>query len=349
VFARVAQTPAGLGDEVTHRLITLQPGVDDHIWNPPEDYHAVAELYRTLQVGPYAPFTALGLADLAWRQRYVLALAVSAALWWVIHAVRVAQLVRRRTRELELAHESARIQDARMEHAMRLSLMGEMASSLAHEINQPLAAILSYARGCERRLARGEEGTTLRDAIAGIAVQAERAGAIVRRMREFVRKSPGEQVLLEPTAVLRDALALFEPSAAAADVRIESRMPERAPPVRANRLQLEEVVLNLLQNAVESMEGMPDKLVRLAASHEADQFVVVVSDNGPGLTPAAREHLFEAFFTTKPTGLGLGLSLSRSIVEAHGGRLGADEAGGPPGRGASFRFYLPVAAQVDHD
>jgi len=223
--------------------------------------------------------------------------------------------------------------------------MGEMASSLAHEINQPLAAILTYARGCERRLARGEDAIAVRDAIGRIAVQAERAGAIVRRMREFVQKNPARQVPLEPASVFRDALALFEPSAAARDLTVESDLPAELPPIRADRLQMEEVTLNLLQNALEALDGQADKKVRLTVVQEGGAIVASVSDNGPGLTSEARAKLFEAFFTTKRDGLGLGLSLSRSIIEAHGGRLSADEdARG----GTTFRFYLPIIAEDAH-
>jgi two-component system, LuxR family, sensor histidine kinase TtrS len=344
-FVKVAQTPAPLAEAVAAALLAMQPGAGDRIWTDPDDYQSVQELYRTIKAGPFAPFTRLGMADLLWPYRYGAALIVMAALWWVAHVIRVAYIIRKRTRELEEAHELARLKDAQMEHATRLSLMGEMASSLAHEINQPLAAILSYARGCERRLARGEDADGVREAIGRIAVQAERAGDIVRRMREFVRKNPARQAPLEPIAVFRDALALFEPSATARDLSVEADLPEHLPQVRADRLQLEEVTLNLLQNALEAVEGLAQKKVRLAVTQQGATIVASVSDNGPGLTPEARAKLFEAFFTTKPSGLGLGLSLSRSIVEAHGGRLSADDQGPP---GATFRFYLPILREDAH-
>jgi two-component system, LuxR family, sensor histidine kinase TtrS len=344
-FVKVAQTPAALSEAVARALLAMQPGAGDKIWVEPGDYQSVQDLYRTLAVGPYAPFARLGMADLLWTYRYAVALVAMAALWWVVHVIRVAHIIRKRTRELEEAHELARLKDAKMEHAMRLSLMGEMASSLAHEINQPLAAILSYARGCERRLARGEDADGLREAIGRIATQAERAGDIVRRMREFVRKNPARQAPLEPVAMFRDALALFEPSAAARDLRVEAELPETLPRVRADRLQIEEVTLNLLQNALEAVQGLPEKRVRLAVAREGASIVAAVSDNGPGLAPRAREKLFEAFYTTKPDGLGLGLSLSRSIVEAHGGRLSVNEEGQPE---TVFRFYLPIAEEETH-
>lgn len=339
-FVAVAQTPAPLAEAVAAALHAMQPGPGDRIWTEPDDYQSVQDLYRTIKAGPYAPFTRLGMADLLWPYRYGAALIGMAALWWIAHVIRVAYIIRKRTRELEEAHELARLKDLQMEHAMRLSLMGEMASSLAHEINQPLAAILSYARGCERRLARGEDVDGVREAIGRIAIQAERAGDIVRRMREFVRKNPARQEPLEPAAVFRDALALFEPSAAAHELRVDADVPESLPPVVADRLQIEEVTLNLLQNALEAVDGQPEKSIRFVVAQEGAAIVATVSDNGPGLAPAARDRLFEAFYTTKPGGLGLGLSLSRSIVEAHGGRLSVDEN---TQCGTTFRFYLPIA------
>jgi two-component system, LuxR family, sensor histidine kinase TtrS len=342
-FVKVAQTAAPLAKAVAAALLAMQPGAGDRVWTEPDDYQSVQELYRMVKAGPYAPFTRLGMADLLWPFRYGAALIALAALWWITHVIRVAHILRKRTRELEEAHELARSKDAQMEHAMRLSLMGEMASSLAHEINQPLTAILSYARGCERRLARGEDADGVREAIGRIAIQAERAGDIVRRMREFVRKNPARQVPIEPAAVFRDALALFEPSATACELRVEAHLPEKLPPVRADRLQLEEVTLNLLQNALEAVDGQQEKKIRFSAELEGGSIFAAVSDNGPGLAPEARERLFEAFYTTKPGGLGLGLSLSRSIVEAHGGRLSVDERAQT---GTTFRFYLPISEEA---
>ena len=172
-----------------------------------------------------------------------------------------------------------------------------------------------------------------------IAVQAERAGSIVRRMREFVRKNPSRQVPIDPAGVIADALALFESTASSRGVTIEAELPARLPIVRADRLQIEEVLLNLLQNALEAVAGRADP--KIAVSVEALDHVVrvAVTDNGPGVAPGAADLLFEAFFTTKPEGLGLGLSLSRTIVEAHGGRLDVDID--TPGA-TRFWFQLPL-------
>ncbi|MFV0279794.1 MAG: PhnD/SsuA/transferrin family substrate-binding protein [Rhodoblastus sp.] len=352
-FVKVAQTPAPAARAVAQALLAMQPGADEKAWAPPVDYSPVEELYRTLKVGPYAPFTPLGLADFAYQHRYWAALILLAALWWLAHVVRVSYLVRKRTRELQSVHDAARKKGEQMEHTVRLSLMGEMASSLAHEINQPLAAILTYARGCERRIDGGADPESLREAVQRIAAQAERAGGIVRRMKDFVRKNPAPQIPIDPSSAIRDALALFEPTAHAAGVDIVSEIPEKLPAVRADRLQLEEIILNLLQNALEAVEGQEDRIIALRAAAAADRLDISVADNGPGLAAEAREKLFDPFFTTKTNGLGLGLSLSRTIAEAHGGRLLVDRQETRPGKANAetgapmtiFRFYLPLIGE----
>lgn len=338
-FVQVVQTPPGLGRDVARVLLAMQPREGDVVWTAPEDYQPVQDLYRTLKIGPYAPFSRLGMLDFAWANRYWALLAATAALWWIIHVMRVAHLLRKRTAELQRAHELARLKGEQMEHTVRLSLMGEMASSLAHEINQPLAAIVSYARGCERRLASGTDLEGVRAGVERIAVQAERAGAIVKRMREFVRKNPSRQVPVDPAAVLADALALFEPTAAGRAVTIETDIPAALPTIRADRLQIEEVVLNLLQNALDAVSKQADARILVWSRVRDHVLDVGVTDNGAGVAPGAVPLLFEAFFTTKSEGLGLGLSLSRTIVEAHGGHLAVDID--TPGR-TTFRFQLPL-------
>ncbi|MDK9695531.1 MAG: PhnD/SsuA/transferrin family substrate-binding protein [Siculibacillus sp.] len=335
-FVKVARTPAPLAARMKQALLAMQPETGEIAWTEPEDYQRVQDLYRTLKVGPYGRFTRLGIIDFAWENRWWGIVAAMALLWWSIHVARVSHLLRRRTAELQRAHEKARLESERMEHTVRLSLMGEMASSLAHEINQPLAAILTYARGCERRMESGTDPDGVRDAVRRIAVQAERAGAIVRRMRDFVRKNPSRQVPVDPGEIVTDALALFEPTARG--VNVEAEVPTDLPMVRADRLQIEEVMLNLLQNALEAVSGRPDGRIVVRVDTDAHAVAVSVTDNGPGIAPGAEEHLFEAFFTTKPEGLGLGLSLGRTIVEAHGGRLDVDTA--TPGE-TTFRFRLP--------
>lgn len=338
-FVKVAQASAPLAARVRQVLLAMQPRGGDVVWTAAEDYRRVQDLYRTLRIGPYAPFSRLGLIDFAREHRWWGVAAVTALAWWLIHVVRVSHLLRRRTAELERAHGQARLKGEQMEHTVRLSLMGEMASSLAHEINQPLAAILSYARGCERRIESGTDPEGVKEGVRRIAIQAERAGSIVRRMRDFVRKNPSHQVPIDPALVVADTLALFEPTAAARGIRIETTAPTRLPKICADRLQIEEVLLNLLQNALEAVNGRVDGRIALRVERGPHDLRFAVTDNGSGIAPEALDRLFEAFFTTKPEGLGLGLSLGRTIVEAHGGRLEVDLE--TPGE-TTFRFRLPL-------
>lgn len=344
-FVKTASAPASLAYKVGQVLLNMQPGSTNSFWTAPVDNDSVQELYRALKIGPYERFRTRGILDFLWENRYWVGILSAIAAWWIIHVFRVEYLIARRSRELQEAHDQARIRGEQMEHAVRLSLLGEMASSLAHEINQPVAAILNYARGCERRLESGVDDMDLiRQGVRNIATQAERAGAIVRQMRSFVKKRPLAQIDENLSGIIEDTMLLFEPVATGKNIKVEIDMPQSLPLVRVDRVQIEEVLLNLLQNAAEAtaLEAMPRVVVKVL--NAATEITVSVIDNGPGLEPENEAHLFEAFYTTKPSGLGLGLSLSRTIVEAHGGRLWVDTY---RKEGTVFSFTLPTSEQGD--
>lgn len=338
-FVKLSHTSAALAKQVVQALLSMPPDVERQNWTVPVDYHSVLELYQDLKIGPYKDLRHRSLAHLLWEYRYWLALLVLALVWWVIHVLRVQYLVRKRTEELHEANKEARLHREELEHASRLSLVGEMASSLAHEINQPLAAIANYARGCERRIQQGGDLDGVLHGVQQIAKQAERGGEIVRYMRSFVRKRQPVLHRIDPGVVINDALALFVPLVARSGVVIKLVPFEPLPEVDADKLQLEEVLLNLLQNAVDATEGMPQRLVSVRATSANDVVEVTVADTGAGLDEVAMSRLFDTFYTTKSQGLGLGLSLSRSIIEAHGGRLWAENL---PEGGALFHFTLPL-------
>ena len=240
----------------------------------------------------------------------------------------------------------ARKHQGELAHAARLSTLGGMAAGLAHEINQPLGAIVSYARGCARRLRAGEvkpEG--LLEIIESIAAQALRAAAVLRRIRDFVRhrELPRERVDLQK--LVREALEFAEVEARQLGVGLRVELDPEPLAVEVDRVQIEQVILNLVRNGLDATasghvnETDPSELVIRTArtTHGAE---VTVSDTGPGVSPEVERRLFEPFFTTKRDGLGLGLSISRSIVEAHEGRLWAS-TNSP--RGATFHVELPSA------
>lgn len=229
-------------------------------------------------------------------------------------------------------------------HVGRVASMGEMASGLAHEINQPLTAIASYAEACLLML-KSKAGNTdlLRDSLEEISGQAQRAGAIVRRLRQFVKQAETERSRVDINSVVRSVLELLEHDISAHRIRLQLELDEQLPEVEIDRIQIDQVLVNLVLNAVDAMDSTEqadrELTIQTAKTSSEEALEVAVSDTGSGLTPEAADHLFDAFFTTKPGGMGLGLVISRSIIQAHRGRLWATANGDT---GATFRFTLPI-------
>jgi two-component system sensor histidine kinase TtrS len=218
--------------------------------------------------------------------------------------------------------------------------MGEMAAGLAHELNQPLAAVTNYARGCIRRLKdQTIEVDGLLPILEEVSSQAIRAGNIIRRLRDLVRRHPTRQERFEITEMIRGTVQLLDP-----DLRLNgiALQLELGPPlyVAGDPIQIEQVVLNLVKNAIEAMSEGGFLSVGSALSPD-DLVEISVSDTGPGLTEGQLETIFDPFVTSKTGGLGMGLAISRSIAEAHRGRLSGSN--GQKG-GATFRLLLPVSA-----
>lgn len=228
-----------------------------------------------------------------------------------------------------------------LQHLSRLNTVSELATGIAHEMNQPLAAIMGFNQAAMRLLA--EDAPDIEracEALAEAVSQTRRAAGILERLRAFVGR---RSLQFEPVAinqVVVNALTLLSSKISAAGVRV-SLSTEPCPPVRADALQLEQVMVNLVRNAVEAMQAVPveERRLQVITHAVAGRVHVQVSDTGPGLPPALQAQLFTRFFTTKADGMGLGLSISRTILEAAGGDL---TAANTPAGGASFRFSLPV-------
>jgi two-component system sensor histidine kinase TtrS len=244
--------------------------------------------------------------------------------------------------ERKEAEERVRRHQAELAHVARLSTLGEIASGIAHELNQPLTAIATNARACIRMLESGRNsGEQCSDVMDRVAAQAERAGEVIRQIRHFVRKEPPD---LRPTPlrlILDTVLGLLRPEAKRAGVELAVDQTDWDPWVLAQEIQIEQVLLNLGRNAIEAMAESPGtrRLVLSAKPDRRGHIALAVTDTGPGLAPDIRERVFEPFVTSKPQGMGLGLSISAGIVEAHGGTLSVQSE---PGSGASFRFTLPL-------
>jgi two-component system sensor kinase FixL len=238
----------------------------------------------------------------------------------------------------------ARLQELQTElvHMSRLTAMGEMASTLAHELNQPLSAIANYMKGSRRLLdsATDDRSQKVRDAIDKAGAQALRAGDIIRRLRDFVARGEGERRVENISKLVEEASALALVGAKELGVRVRFQFDPDADLVLADRVQIQQVLLNLMRNAVEAMESSDRRELVLATVAHGDGTVEVsVADTGHGMAAEVTEQLFRPFVTTKRNGMGVGLSISRSIIDAHGGRIWAEPN---PGGGTVFRFTLRV-------
>jgi PAS domain S-box-containing protein len=233
--------------------------------------------------------------------------------------------------------------NAELERTARLGVMGEMAAGLAHEVHQPLAAISNYATGARERLARGRLTSDALDQVfAEIAEQCGRAGSVIRNIREFVRNRNPVTRPVDLNAVVRDCLRLLRFEVRQRDVVVQSELDEELPPVLTDVTQLSQVLLNLMLNGLQAMEGTVQPRTLSVKTSQADEVVLVeIGDSGCGIAPDVETRLFDQFFTTKPDGLGMGLPISRSIMESHGGRLELANTGAS---GTTFVLRLPAAS-----
>ncbi|WP_374682452.1 ATP-binding protein, partial [Accumulibacter sp.] len=244
------------------------------------------------------------------------------------------------------AEELAQQQQEKLQVTARLVTMGEMASTLAHELNQPLAAITSYNTGCLNKLESGNfSAEQLKEALEKLAVQAQRAGHIIRRVHDFVRKSEPKRVPCDLAEVIDDSVGFIDGAAKARGVRIVREIQGMRPELLADPVMLEQVLLNLMRNGIEAMRHTPSELRRLTvklSQLDRQQMEIRVVDRGPGIPPEVEEKLFTPLFSTKAEGMGMGLNICRSIIEVHHGRLWVEAN---PDGGSIFIITLPIVMQ----
>jgi two-component system sensor kinase FixL len=252
----------------------------------------------------------------------------------------VRDISQRKAAERELQR-----QETMLAHVSRLSTLGEMVAGIAHEVNQPLYSIVNFAKASGNVLAGSDSPDleALRNWNEEIAAAAMRAGDIVRRLRDFTRRTPAAQRAEDLSAIVRESLGLVRHELRRAAVDVELQLASDLPLVQVDHVQIQQVLVNLLKNAIEALEGhrASGRRVQIATTLDGQRVRVDVADNGPGVGPLAAGNPFDPFVTTKPEGVGLGLPISRTIVEAHGGKIAARaNAEG----GATFSFTLPISA-----
>jgi C4-dicarboxylate-specific signal transduction histidine kinase len=234
---------------------------------------------------------------------------------------------------------------AEMAHMARVTTMGELAASIAHEINQPLSAIVNNANASKRMLAsEPPDLEEVRLAVADIAEAGTRAAEVISRIRTFLKKAVPGKARVDVNQMIREVLALTLGELEKHHVSVRTELGSGLAPAQGDRVQLQQVILNLVMNGIEAMTPIADRLRVLLIRSQPDEsggVLVSVQDSGAGLDPKNIGHVFDTFFTTKPTGMGMGLPISRSIIEAHGGRLWLTPN---DGQGVTLQFTLPVCA-----
>ena len=254
-----------------------------------------------------------------------------------------------RTRaERSRAEHALREAQAELAHVTRVMTMGELAASIAHEINQPLAAVVTNANACLRWLTGPTPNLDeAQAAVARIARDGNRASDVIGRIRALVKKSATEQAHLDINEVIQEVLGLIQTEIRKNEVVLRMKLAPDLPRILGDRVQLQQVILNLMMNGIEAMSAVTDRsrdLLIRSCRYESDKVLIAVQDSGTGLETESLDHLFTAFFTTKPKGMGMGLAISRSIIEAHGGKLWASPNDGP---GATFQFTLHVGSKEE--
>jgi two-component system, LuxR family, sensor kinase FixL len=243
--------------------------------------------------------------------------------------------------ERKQAEEALRKAQSELAHVTRVMTMGELTASIAHEVNQPLSGVVTNSNACLRWLAAPIPNLDeARQAVSRIIRDGNRASDIITRIRALVRKTDTEKDRLDINDAIQDVAALAQGEVRRNCVVLRTELAHDLPPVVGDRVQLQQVILNLVMNGVEAMPSVADRrreLLICSRQHESDKVLVAVQDSGIGLDPQSMERIFDAFYTTKSEGMGMGLAISRSIVENHGGRLWAVSNNGP---GATFQFTL---------
>jgi PAS domain S-box-containing protein len=262
----------------------------------------------------------------------------------------VLDLTERKRAEAEARESEQKYRQMQTElaHVNRVTTMGQLAASIAHEVNQPIAGAVTNAEAAMRWLGR-RDLEKVRESLQDIVKDGNRASAVIGRIRALVKKVPARKDGLEINEVIREVIELTHGEVVKNRVSLQTQLAAGLPLIQGDRVQLQQVILNLIINAIEAMSNINEgsrELLVATGKDESSGVVVAVQDSGPGLNQDSFDRLFDAFYTTKPSGMGMGLSICRSIVEAHGGQIWGSRNSGP---GATIQFTLPVGESTQHE
>ncbi len=341
-LAAARDTDQNLAKKVAVTLFSMPPSNMGLSWSIPADYQSIMELDHELMIGPYADLRTTSLRGLIKNYRAYLLIALFIVIGVSIHFIRVQILVKRRTIELRESKANAYELQRKTEHMARLSILGEMTSSLAHELNQPLATIATYAQGLERNCASGQVNVDMVTRVnREIVAQTMRADKVIRQVRAFARKRMEASELRPIAETVNEAIDIFSTMLPGSPpVTLVNRLPI-GKMLKADHQQVQQVLINLMKNAADAMIRLSpeNRMIDIILDRTNNDLTIAVSDHGPQISADTLHHLFEPFFTTKPDGLGLGLAICKSIAEAHSGKLSVHPR--DPAPGLVFQLNLP--------
>lgn len=327
-------------------LQTLLTGTEQHPaqWGAALSYQKVYELFQRLRIGPFAAVSNNHLIQLAHQYSWFLLAATLVLLSLIFHLIRTSYLIKKRSQAIVELMQASQLQQQELEHLARFALAGELATGLAHEINQPLTAILNFAQGSQRLLAQtpltAKQQESLVVANQKIATQSQRAAEIIRNLRAFIRKGATAVTSCDPALLVTEAAKLMEANLNKQQVKIKIQLENDLPNITANRVELLQILINLLSNALDAMQQQNSGTIYLSVYTYLPEHLIIfeVQDEGSGLKELTSQEVFNPFFTTKPQGLGLGLSLSKSLAASAGAQLSLETNS----QGACARLEWPL-------
>ncbi len=362
-FAKLKTTREELSQKVAIALLSMPAdGIAARAggysgWTVPLDYQPVHDLFKELRIPPYAERGKITVSRVINQYGPWLALTLMGLIMMIAWSMRAEVLVKKRTRELSLtnkelanqiterqrAEEIARYRQAELARVAEMNSMGELASGIAHELNHPLATIMNYATGCIRRLRDGKnDKKEILDILERVSSEANRASQIISGLRDTMRENKRERKKLDVNDIVRDVVDLLEFNLRNNHTTLAIELSEGLPYVLIDPIQIEQVLLNLVGNGIEAMRNTSDEkrhiIIRTSMRNETE-ILVSINDNGPGIASEIQNKIFNPFVSTKEEGMGLGLSISCSIIKSHGGQIWIEQSNL---QGTEFCFRLPI-------